>query len=83
MDITSQVMVQVTVRGELRGRAMALWGLFSRSGPAVGAVLLGWLSGFFGFQWPILAAVVISAVVGFHIYSKRKEIGAGFDSESD
>ncbi|MDP6428559.1 MAG: MFS transporter [Rhodospirillales bacterium] len=83
MDITSQVMVQVTVRGELRGRAMALWGLFSRSGPAVGAVLLGWLSGFFGFQWPILAAAVITAVVGFHIFSKRKEIGAGFDSESD
>jgi MFS family permease len=81
MDITSQVMVQVTVRGEFRGRAMALWGLFSRSGPALGAVFLGWLSGFIGFQWPILAAVAITAIVGLAIFNKRQVIRAGFETK--
>lgn len=80
MDITSQVMVQITVRGEFRGRAMALWGLFSRSGPALGAVILGWLSGFIGFQWPILAAVAITALVGFYIFAQRQAIRAGFEA---
>jgi MFS family permease len=81
MDITSQVMVQITVRGEFRGRAMALWGLFSRSGPALGAVLLGWLSGFIGFQWPILAAVAITALVGYAIFARREAIRAGLEAK--
>ncbi len=73
MDITSQVIVQVTVKGELRGRIMSLWGLFTRSGSAWGAVLLGWMSGFMGLQWPILAAAV-TALVAVLVISKRHVI---------
>ena len=81
MDITSQVIVQVTVKGELRGRIMSLWGLFTRSGPAWGALLLGWLSGFLGFQWPILAAAAVTTVVAVVVIGKRRVIRDALDTD--
>jgi hypothetical protein len=52
---------------------MSLLGLFTRSGSAWGAVLLGWMSGFMGLQWPILAAAV-TALVAVLVISKRHVI---------
>ena len=70
VNIAGQVIVQSTVRGELRGRVMSLWGLLNRSGPAVGALLLGGVSGYVGFQWPMLAATAISGTVAAFVISK-------------
>ena len=70
INITGQVIVQTTVRGELRGRVMSLWSLLNRSGPAIGALMLGSVSGYVGFQWPILAAVAITAVVAAYVATK-------------
>ena len=70
INITGQVIVQTTVRGELRGRVMSLWSLLNRSGPAIGALMLGSVSGYVGFQWPILAAVAITAVVAAYVVTK-------------
>lgn len=70
VNIAGQVIVQSTVRGELRGRVMSLWGLLNRSGPAVGALLLGGISGYAGFQWPMLAAIAVSGAVAAFVYSR-------------
>jgi MFS family permease len=74
VNVAGQVIVQTTVKGELRGRVMSLWGLLNRSGPAVGAIVLGSISGFAGFQWPMLAGVVVSAVVAVFVFTKRRSI---------
>ncbi|MDA0652162.1 MAG: MFS transporter [Proteobacteria bacterium] len=74
VNVTGQVIVQTTVKGELRGRVMSLWGLLNRSGPAVGAVILGSISGYAGFQWPMLAGVFLSAVVAVFVFTKRQSI---------
>ena len=58
----------------MRGRVMSLWGILNRSGPAMGALVLGGLSGYLGFQWPMLAAVGISACVAAFVVSKRHKI---------
>ena len=70
VNIAGQVIVQSTIRGELRGRVMSLWGLLNRSGPAVGALLLGGISGYAGFQWPMLAAIAVSGAVAAFVYSR-------------
>ncbi len=71
VNISGQVVVQGSVRGDLRGRVMSLWGLLNRSGPALGALLIGGLSGYWGFTWPMLAGVGISAVVALFVFSRR------------
>ena len=74
MNIAGQFMVQSTVRGELRGRVMSFWGLINRSGPALGALLLGWIAGYWGFRWPMLSAVVVTTMVCCYVISKRAQI---------
>ena len=59
------------VRGDLRGRVMSLWGLLNRSGPALGALLIGGLSGFWGFTWPMLVGVAVSALVALFVFGRR------------
>ena len=74
VNIAGQVTVQSTIRGDLRGRVMSLWGLLNRSGPALGALLIGALSGLWGFSGPILAGVGVSALVALFVFSRREEI---------
>ena len=81
INITGQTIVQSTVEGELRGRVMSLWGLITRSGPALGALLLGWVSGFMGFQWPILAAAAITGAAVFYVIGKRGTMRAGLAAQ--
>lgn len=74
VNVAGQVIVQTTVRGELRGRVMSLWGLLNRSGPAVGALMLGGVSGYAGFQWPSLVGIAITAVVAVYVLKRRDAI---------
>lgn len=74
VNVAGQVIVQSTVRGELRGRVMSLWGLLNRSGPAIGALMLGGISGYAGFQWPTLVGVAVSAVVAAFVITRRRAI---------
>lgn len=74
VNVAGQVIVQSTVRGELRGRVMSLWGLLNRSGPAVGALMLGGVSGYAGFQWPSLVGIAITAVVAVYVLKRRDAI---------
>jgi len=74
VNVSGQVIVQSTVRGELRGRVMSLWGLLNRSGPALGALVLGGVSSWLGFQLPTLIAIAISAVVAMFVFSRRQAI---------
>lgn len=74
VNVAGQVIVQGTVEGQLRGRVMSLWGLLNRSGPAVGALVLGGLSSYAGFQWPSLVAVAICGVVAAFVFARRDAI---------
>ncbi|MDC0033771.1 MFS transporter [Alphaproteobacteria bacterium] len=74
VNVAGQVIVQTTVQGELRGRVMSLWGLLNRSGPAIGAFVLGGLSGYAGFRWPMLAGVGISTVIAIFVFTKQEPI---------
>jgi MFS family permease len=81
VNIAGQVTVQSTVRGDLRGRVMSLWGLLNRSGPAFGALVIGGLSGLWGFAWPILAGVGVSAIVALFVFSKKEDIKSAASEE--
>lgn len=51
--IGTQTLIQHVVDGEMRGRVLSLWGVIFRGAPAIGALAMGWFSGFVGLAWPV------------------------------
>lgn len=74
INISCQVMIQSTVQGEIRGRIMSFWGILNRAGPSIGAFLIGWLSTYAGFRFPMLAAIAITALVALYVFSRRHDM---------
>ena len=58
-----QTLIQTSVAEQMRGRVMSLYGLLFRSGPAIGALAMGWLSGSLGLRWPVIAGAALCLVV--------------------
>lgn len=62
VGVGSQSLTQSVVNDQMRGRALSVWYTITRSLPAIGALLLGWLASKFGFEKPLFAAGVITAI---------------------
>jgi MFS family permease len=56
--ISAQTLVQTAVAPEMRGRVMAFYGMVFRAGPALGALIAGWLATRMGFQLPVIAGAI-------------------------
>jgi predicted MFS family arabinose efflux permease len=69
--IGAQTLLQAAVDVRMRGRIMALYGMIFRAGPAVGAVLMGSLSGSFGLRLPLAVGALVSC--GFWALSRLKQ----------
>ena len=57
--ISAQTLVQTAVVPEMRGRVMAFYGMVFRAGPALGALIAGWLATRFGFRLPVAAGACL------------------------
>jgi len=68
----SQTLIQSNVDDRMRGRVMGLWSLTLRGGPALGAVSLGWLSGFFGFSAPLFISGTLTALAALLMFRRRR-----------
>lgn len=79
--VGEQTLVQNAVEGELRGRVMSLYGMISRGGPAVGALIMGIISGWTGLQWPVTGGAVIC--LGLWIWAKRRQRAMAEHLEAD
>lgn len=78
--IGTQTLIQSAVAGHMRGRVMSLWGLIFRGGPALGALAMGWLSGYFGLGWPLAVGGALSAGAGFLAWSRRATLASRFET---
>lgn len=63
--ISAQTLVQMNVEDSMRGRVLGLYGLIQRAFPALGALLMGYASEFFGMRLPLIAGTILLA--GFTI----------------
>lgn len=64
MDISSQTLIQSTIRSRFRGRTMSIYGMVAQGGPAVGAVAMGYVAEMAGLRWPVFAGACIALVAG-------------------
>ena len=62
--VAVQQLVQLSVPDAMRGRVLSLFGMFFRGGPALGALLMGWLADMVGLHWP----VAVGAAIGLAAY---------------
>ena len=57
--ISAQTLVQTAVDPVMRGRVMAFYAMVFRAGPALGALIFGWLASLFGFRSPVAAGAAV------------------------
>ncbi|MES2605010.1 MAG: MFS transporter [Pseudomonadota bacterium] len=57
--VAGQTLVQNRIDDAMRGRVLSLWVAATRGPPALGVLVLGWLGGLYGLQWPFVGAAVL------------------------
>jgi MFS family permease len=79
----AQTLIQASVDARMRGRVMALYGMIFRAGPAVGAVVMGTLSGHFGMRWPLAVGAMVSCSVWVAARLKQRQIALSLEDVAD
>jgi len=73
--VGTQTLLQTSVDEAIRGRVLSLFGLIFRSGPAIGALIMGLASEFLGLRWPLVIGALMGAVAWAVIWQQRESIG--------
>jgi predicted MFS family arabinose efflux permease len=76
MEISSQTLVQSTIRSRYRGRTMSIYGMVSQGAPSLGALGMGWLAESVGLQLPVLIGGCLTLVVGIAAWILRGRMNA-------
>lgn len=72
VGVGEQTLLQNTLPGDVRGRVMSLYGMISRGGPAVGALVMGWASDYVGLRWPVFCAALICLGLWLWVLPRRR-----------
>jgi MFS family permease len=75
----AQTLIQAAVDIRMRGRVMALYGMIFRSGPALGAVLVGSASEHFGLRAPLAAGAAVSCVFWLTTRLRHRQIALALE----
>lgn len=81
VGVGEQTLLQNTLPGDVRGRVMSLYGMISRGGPAVGALVMGWASDFVGLRWPVFFAALICLVLWLWVLPRRRAMADALESD--
>ncbi len=72
--VGTQTLLQTSVDEAVRGRVLSLFGLVFRSGPAIGALLMGFASELVGLRWPLVLGALLGALAWAVVWKRRKTI---------
>ncbi len=74
LGVGEQTLIQNAVDPAVRGRVMGLYGMIGRGAPAVGALIMGALSSYVGFRWPVAGGAVLCLFVWLWAHRRRKAL---------
>jgi predicted MFS family arabinose efflux permease len=60
--VSSQTMVQNSIDDEIRGRVLSLWAALTRGAAAIGVLIIGFFSDFFGLSWTNSIAALLCLI---------------------
>jgi MFS family permease len=71
--------VQSCVRGEMRGRALSIYGIIFRGGPALGGLIMGWIAEVTGLRLPVAGGGVICILAWLWVLSRLPEVNRNIE----
>jgi MFS family permease len=69
--ISAQTLIQSAVDPAMRGRVLGFYGVLFRGGPALNAVLLGWLSSLLGLRLAVAAGALVC--LGYWVWARLRQ----------
>lgn len=81
--IGGQLLVQNTIRGDVRGRVMSIWGIILRGGPASGAWMIGTLANYSNLQFALIIAAASFMVIWLWAAPKTSEMALKLERSSE
>lgn len=78
--IGSQVLVQSSIHGVMRGRVMSLWAVCTRGGSPMGAWAIGIAAEVWGLRDALAGATVLFLLVFLYILPRRKKLAETMES---
>jgi MFS family permease len=81
--ISAQTLVQTAVDPAMRGRVMAFYGMVFRAGPALGALIAGWLATRLGFHLPVVAGACVCILSWAWARFRLERIERSLEREAD
>jgi MFS family permease len=80
MEISSQTLVQSTIRSRFRGRTMSIYGMVAQGAPSLGALAMGGLAESVGLRLPVFIGGCLTLAVGVAAWIFRGRLKAEPDS---
>ena len=77
--ICTQTLILGVAEDSMRGRVLGLYGMIFRGGPAVGALVMGALSGPFGLSAPVLAGGILCLLATTLLWRRRRKLTVLFE----
>jgi MFS family permease len=80
--VTIQTLIQTSIVAEMRGRVMSLYGMVARGTPAIGALMMGGLSEYFGLPAPVLGGAVLCLLLWAWVRTRQVRLAAELERET-
>jgi MFS family permease len=81
IGVGEQTLIQNAVDPAVRGRVMGLYGMIGRGAPAFGALIMGALSSYIGFRWPVAGGAVLCLFVWAWAHRRRHALARDLEIE--
>ena len=81
VGVSTQTLLQSTVDGAMRGRVMSLYGVIFLGGPAVGALVMGWIASKAGLGPPVAGGAVLCLGVWLWAVRRMWRAAPGLEAE--
>ena len=81
--IANQTLIQYAVDPALRGRVVGLYGLISRGGPSMGALIMGVAADHLGLHVPLTFGAGLCLVLWLWVWQQRKTMAAVLEADPE
>ncbi len=77
--ISAQTLIQSGTSGPMLGRALSLWGMIGRAGPALGALIYGTLAELAGLQWPVIIGCAAALLACAYAWRRQPQMARALE----